>query len=78
MTSIDPYTATSVGADSISATEQNDSRQVRRSMTSIDPYSNPRMGGFHIRPHYAVPRMQGAASSTPRNTQHTHNIKEHP
>ncbi|WP_455783666.1 hypothetical protein [Gemmiger formicilis] len=57
MTSIDPYTATSVGADSISATEQNGSRQVRRSMTSIDPYSNPRMGGFHIRPHYAVPRM---------------------
>ena len=57
MTGIAPYTATSVGVDSISATEQNDSRQARGSMTSIDPYSNPRRGGFHIRPHYAVPRM---------------------
>ena len=57
MTGIDPYTATSVGVDSISATEQNGSRQVRGSMTGIDPYSNPRRGGFHIRPHYAVPRM---------------------
>ena len=47
-------------------------------MTSIDPYSNPRRGGFHIRPHYAVPRMQGAASSPLRNTQYTQNIKEHP
>ncbi|MEE1332938.1 MAG: hypothetical protein UIG41_09790 [Gemmiger formicilis] len=43
--------------DSISATEQNGSRQVRGPMTSIAPYSNPRRGGFHIRPHYAVPRM---------------------
>ena len=58
MTGIAPYTATSVRVDSISATEQNDSRQARGSMTSIDPYSNPpRRGGFHIRPHYAVPRM---------------------
>ena len=57
MTSLDPYTATSVGVDSISATEQNGSRQVRGPMTSIAPYSNPRRGGFHIRPHYAVPRM---------------------
>ena len=57
MTSIAPYTATSVGVDSISATEQNGSRQVSGSMTSIAPYSNPRRGGFHIRPHYAVPRM---------------------
>ena len=50
-------------------------------MTGIAPYSNPRRGGFHIRPHYAVPRMWGgggAASSTPRNTQNTQNIKEHP
>ena len=78
MTGIDPYSYTR-GADSISATEQNGSRQVRRSMTGIAPYSNPRRGGFHIRPHYAVPRMcGGAASSTPRNTQHTQNIKEHP
>lgn len=37
---IDPYSYTR-GADSISATEQNGSRQVRGSMTSIDPYSNP-------------------------------------
>ena len=36
-----PPTATPVGADSISATEQNDNRQARGSMTSIDPYSNP-------------------------------------
>ena len=57
MTSIAPYTATSVGVDSISATEQNGSRQVRGPMTGIDPYSNPRRGGFHIRPHYAVPRI---------------------
>lgn len=47
-------------------------------MTGIAPYSNPRRGGFHIRPYYAVPRMQGAASSTPRDTQNTQNIKEHP
>ena len=68
-----------MGADSISATEQNGSRQVRGSMTGIDPYSHIRRGGFHIRPHYAVPRMWGgAASSTLRNTQHTQNIKEHP
>ena len=77
MTGIDPY-SNPRGADSISATEQNGSRQVRGSMTSIDPYSNPRRGGFHIRPHYAAPCMWGAASSTPRNTQHTQNIKEHP
>ena len=87
MTGIAPYSYTR-GADSISATEQNGSRQVRRSMTGIAPYSNPRRGGFnirhgaerqppsprdddghrplqhpprrggfHIRPHYAVPRM---------------------
>ena len=77
MTGIAPY-SNPRGADSISATEQNDSRQARGSMTGIDPYSNTRRGGFHIRPHYAVPRMQGAASSTPHNTQHTQNIKEHP
>ena len=77
MTGIDPYNHTR-GADSISATEQNGSRQVCGSMTGIAPYSNPRRGGFHIRPHCAVPRMQGAASSTPRNTQNTQNIKEHP
>lgn len=47
-------------------------------MTGIAPYSYTRGGRFHIRPHYAVPRMQGAASSTPRNTQNTQNIKEHP
>lgn len=40
MTGIAPYSYTR-GADSISATEQNGSRQVRGSMTSIDPYSNP-------------------------------------
>lgn len=40
MTGIDPYSYTR-GADSISATEQNGSRQVRRSMTGIAPYSNP-------------------------------------
>ena len=57
MTGIDPYSYTR-GADSISATEQNGSRQVRGTMTGIDPYSTPpRRGGFHIRPHYAVPRM---------------------
>lgn len=56
MTGIAPYSYTR-GADSISATEQNGSRQVRRSMTGIAPYSNPRRGGFRIRPHYAVPRM---------------------
>ena len=71
MTGIAPYSYTR-GADSISATEQNGSRQVRGSMTSSDPYSNPPRGGFHIRPYYAVPRMCGeAASSTPSNTQHT-------
>ncbi len=37
---IDPYSYTR-GADSISATEQNGSRQVRGSMTSIAPYSTP-------------------------------------
>ena len=42
MTGIAPYTATSVGVDSISATEQNGSRQVRGPMTSIDPYSYTR------------------------------------
>ena len=49
-------------------------------MTGIAPYIYTRGGGFHIRPHYAVPRMcvGGTASSTPRNTQHTQNIKEHP
>lgn len=47
-------------------------------MTGIAPYSYTRGGRFHIRPHYAVPRMQEAASSTPRNTQNTQNIKEHP
>jgi len=26
-------------------------------VTSIDPYSYTRGGGFHIRLHYAVPRM---------------------
>lgn len=57
MTGIAPYSNPPVGADSISATEQNCSRQVRGSMTSIAPYSNPRRSGFHIRPHYAVPRM---------------------
>ena len=56
MPSIAPHSYTR-GADSISATEQNGSRQVSGSMTSIAPYSNPRRGGFHIRPHYAVPRM---------------------
>lgn len=47
-------------------------------MTGTAPYSYTRGDGFHIRPHYAVPRMQGAVSSMPRNTQHTQNIKEHP
>lgn len=56
MTGIAPY-STPLGADSISATEQNGSRQVRGPMTGIDPYSNTRRGGFHIRPHCAVPRM---------------------
>ena len=40
MTGIAPYSYTRGGADSISATEQNGSRQARRPMTSIDPYSN--------------------------------------
>lgn len=58
MTSIAPLQLHTWGeVDSISATEQNGSRQVRGSMTSIDPYSYTRGGGFHIRLHYAVPRM---------------------
>lgn len=57
MTGIAPYSNPPVGADSISATEQNGSRQVRGSMTGIAPYSYTRGGRFHIRPHYAVPRM---------------------
>ena len=40
MTGIDPYSYTR-GAASISATEQNGSRQVRGTMTGIDPYSTP-------------------------------------
>ena len=49
-------------------------------MTGIDPYSNPRRGGFHIRPHYAVPRMcvgGGGVLDAPQYTAHL-NIKEHP
>ena len=56
MTGIAPY-SNPRGADSVSATEQNGSRQARGSMTGIAPYSTPRRGGFHIRPHCAVPRM---------------------
>ena len=77
MTGIDPYSYTR-GADSISATEQNGSRQVSGSMTSIAPYSNPRRGGFHIRPHYAVSRMWGRRPRRPAIHSTPKNIKEHP